>query len=311
MKFNFSTVFTALSACLLISLSSCKKDDLPANQNIFNPELKDLQIKSGFTENGILIQAKEWSVEYVKDGVSGELLQDKSGKAMKLDGPGSVEQIAGWMTLAKKHDDNFLTISLRENLDLKPRRILIGILADGKRDEISFTQSRGEAYAIIKKEIEEIAGSRKEYTSDEGIPEIILSNNTSEARHMETSIIFKDVYHVSEFISDDYGAFSWNKNPDSLIHMDELIIEDASYWNGKVPYKEGQVLQSFVKEGGSKEELLVQPFSNVRVRGEMGYLERECRYTFTIENVSSGNRFNISGTWKQKIALHPITHLYD
>src|SRR5690606_27116894 len=184
------------------------------------------------------------------------------------------------------NDDNALTISLKENFSANPRKFSIGILADGKRDELSFTQTRGEAYAIVKKEIEEIPGSRKEYTSDEGILSITLSNNSSTATNMETSVIFKNVHYESEFISEDYGAFDWLNAQDTLIFMDEVVREGATYWAGQVPYKEGLSLEPYVKEGGSNQQLLVQPYSDIRIRGEMLYLERECLYTFTVRQKS-------------------------
>lgn len=291
-------------------MSSCKKDDLQSKTQLFNPDYKNLQLNSGFTDNGIPIDADEWTVEYVKDAVSGETLKDNKGKPLTLSTLGGVESEEGWLKLEKRNDDNALTISLKENFSANPRKFSIGILADGKRDELSFTQTRGEAYAIVKKEIEEIPGSRKEYTSDEGIPSITLSNNSSTAKNMETSVIFKDVFYESEFISEDDGAFEWLNAQDTLIFMDEVVKEGKMYWADQVPYKKGRSLTPYVKEGGSKALLLVQPYSNVNIRGEMLYLERECLYTFTIKNLSSGHTFETSGTWKQKIPLTPHTITY-
>jgi hypothetical protein len=266
---------------------------------------------SGFINNGIPINAKDWSVEYVKDGVSGEMLLDKAGKPVVLDALGSVELQTGWLKLEKKQVGDLLTVSLKENFSADPRKFLIGIIADGKRDKLSFTQTRGKGYAIVKKEILEVPGSRKEYTSDEGIDAITLSNSSSTAKNMETSVIFKNVHYSSEFISEDYGAFDWMSSQDSLISMDEVVREGATYWAGKVPYKKGQTLEPYIKEGGSRESVLVQPYTSIKVRGEMHYLERECLYTFTVKNLSSGNTFEISGTWKQKIPLSPTTHFYE
>lgn len=300
---------TSLISFLLISISSCSKDDLQTKIQLFNPEYKNLHLNSGFTDNGIPIDADVWSVEYVKDVVSGEMLLDQAGEPLTLKAFGSIEIQDGWLELEKQDGDNLLTISLKENFDANPRKFSIGILADGKRDEISFTQTRGEAYAIVKKQIAEVPGSRKEYTSDEGIPSITLSNNTPTPINMETSVIFKDVYYESEFISDDYGAFDWLNSQDTLIFMDEVIREGAAYWAERVPYKKGRTFVPFV-ESPSKEELLVHPLTNINVRGEVLYLERESIYTFTIKNLSSGNTFDISGTWKQKLPISHTTHIY-
>lgn len=312
MILKYSKLLSAIFiASLIVSISSCKKDDSQAKTELFEPSYKDLELSGGFVDNSISIKAADWSVEYVKDAVSGAMLQDKAGKPMALNAWGSVELSTGWLKLEKKQAEDVLSISLKENFTASPRKFLIGILADGKRDELSFTQNRGEAYEIVKKEIIEVPGSRKEYTSDEGIHAITLSNNTATAKNMVTSVMFKDVHYMSEFSSDDYGAFDWVDAQDSLIFMDEVLREGAINWSGRVPYKKGQSLEPYVKEGGSRESVLVQPYTSIKVRGEVVYLERECLYTFTVKNLSSGSTFDISGTWKQKIPLSPHTYLYD
>jgi len=296
-------------ASLIVSMSSCNKDDSKPKTALVNPDYKNLQLNSGFINNGFSINAENWSVEYVKDAASGEILLDTAGKPVVLNAWGSVELQTGWLKLEKKQVDDLLTISLKENFSANPRKFLIGIIADGRRDDLSFTQTRGEGYAIVKKEIIEVPGSRKEYTSSEGIHEVTLSNSSSTAKNMETSVVFEDVHYVSEFSSEDYGAFDWVNSQDSLISMDEIVREGATYWAAKVPYKKGQSLEPYFKPG-SKEELLVRPYTNVRVGGEMLYLERECLYIFTVKNLSSGNTFEISGKWKQKIPLSHTTHIY-
>ena len=306
---NSKLLSIVLVTLLIVSMTSCYKDDSQPKIELVNSNYKDLQLNSGFINNGIPINAENWSVEYVKDAVSGEILLDTLGKPLILNALGSVELQSGWLKLEKKQVDNLLTITLKENFNAHPRKFLIGIVADGKRDELSFTQSRGEGYEIVKKKIIEVPGSRKEYTSDDGIHAITLSNNSSTAKKMETSVIFKDVNYLSEFSSEDYGAFNWINPKDSLISMDEVVREGATYWAAKVPYKNGQSLVPYFN-GGSKEELLVRPYTNVQVGGEMLYLERECLYTFTVKNLSSGTTFDISGKWKQKIPLSHTTHIY-
>ncbi|MEN5234147.1 hypothetical protein [Sphingobacterium faecium] len=279
------------------------------NTALFDTDYKDIQLNSGFARNGITIHAKEWSVAYVKDAVTGELLSDKEENPAVLATVGEVELWGRWLKLEKSDENNLLTMSLTENFNRIPRKFLIGIVADGKQDELSFTQNRGETYEIVKKEIIEVPGSRKEYNSNEGCYTITLNNNTSTAKNMETTSIFKDVTYMSEFTSDDQEAFSWMNSPDSLIFMGEILKDGVTYWSKQVPYKKGQYLESYMNEG-SKQELLVEPYTTINVRGEISYLTRECLYTFTIKNMSSGYVFDISGVWKQKVPLSSMTKIF-
>lgn len=145
-----STVF--FIAILIISIGSCKKAPIKLKSDLIASEYKKIQLETGLTDNGVPIKASNWSVEYVKDAVSGKMLQDKAGKQMVLNTFGTVEESTGWLKLEKKEQNNLLNISLKENFAADPRKFLIGILADGKRDELSFTQTRGEGYSIVDKE---------------------------------------------------------------------------------------------------------------------------------------------------------------
>ena len=310
MILNHSKLLIAsMATFFILSLISCNKDDLNHNTALFDTDYKDIQLNSGFAHNGIAIHSKEWSVAYVKDAVTGELLSDKEGNPAVLATVGEVELWGSWLKLEKTDENNLLTMSLTENFNRIPRKFLIGIVADGKQDELSFTQNRGETYEIVKKEIIEVPGSRKEYNSNEGCYTITLNNNTSSAKNMETTSIFKDVKYMSEFTSDDQDAFSWTNTPDSLIFMGEILKDGVTYWSKQVPYKKGQYLESYMNEG-SKQELLVEPYTTISVSGEISYLTRECLYTFTIKNKSSGYIFDISGVWKQKVPLSSITKIF-
>ncbi|MEJ5091921.1 hypothetical protein WH244_17980 [Sphingobacterium faecium] len=302
-------LIASFSIFFILSIISCNKDDLNRNTELFDTDYKDIQLNSGFASNGIAIYSNEWSVAYVKDAVTGELLSDKEGNQAVLTTIGQVELLGSWLKLEKTADNNLLTMSLKENFNHIPRKFLIGIVANGKQDELSFTQNRGETYEIVKKEIIEVPGSRKEYNSNEGCYTITLSNNTSSAKNMETTSIFKDVEYMSEFTSDDQDAFSWMNTPDSLIFMGEILKDGVTYWSKQVPYKKGQYLASYMHEG-SKQELLVEPYTTITVSGEISYLTRECLYTFTIKNKSSGYVFDISGVWKQKVPLSSITKIF-
>jgi len=61
------------------------------------------------------------------------------------------------------------------------------------------------------------------------------------------------VHYTSEFSSEDYGAFE-----DSLISMDEVVREGATYWAAKVPYKKGQSLEPY-SERVEKRNCLFSP----------------------------------------------------
>lgn len=296
-------------AFIIVSMTSCNKNDLGNKIALISSDYKNIHLKTGFVDNGITIHAKDWSITYLKDAVSGEKLLDKDGKPVVLNTIGSVELQDGWLKLVKKEENNLLNITLKENFSGSPRKFLVGIFANGSADELSFTQMKGAGYEVVKKEIIEVPGSRKEYTSNEGCYTITLSNNTSAAKYMETSAIYKDVNYVSEFSSNDEAAFKWITTRDSLIFMSDLLKDGMIYWSKQVPYKEGRFLESYIKVG-NRAELLIQPYSNIKVSGEVEYLERECHYTFTIKNQSSGHLFDISGTWKQKVPLSTTTHMF-
>ena len=270
---------------------------------IFDPSLKNLQLNSGFKNNSIPINAAEWSVEYVKDAVSGEVFLDQSGQPLVLKGIGIVELQNEWLKLEKKQLDDHLILSLKENLTLNPRKFLIGILADGNRDEISFTQTRGRGYEIVKKEITEVPGSRIESTTEDGLHVITLTNNDYIAKYIDLYDMFKDVKHMSEFTSPVDDAFNWVNTQEIPIFLEEINKDGKIYWSKNVSYKKGQSFEPYLTVGGSKIEILVKANTSVKASGKITYLSRESKYTFTIKNMSSGNTFDVYGTWKQKVPI--------
>ena len=195
-----------------------------------------------------------------------------------------------------------------ENFNEQSRNFVIGIQSTDRQDEMSFTQSRGEEYELINKEIEEVKGSRKVYVSSEGCSSMVIRNDSGKEKNVETFEIFKDVRYSSEFLSNSYGAFDWNNKKDVSIFMDEILIDGASHWQGKVPYVKNKTFESYLKPGNSQ-KILLRAHSSLSVRGEFTYLERICNYTFTIKNKNSGHRSNIKGIWKQKVPLTPHTIL--
>ena len=66
------------------------------------------------------------------------------------------------------------------------------------------------------------------------------------------------MHYTSEFSSEDYGAFDWPNSQDSLISMDEVVREGATYWAAKVPYKKGQSLEPY-SERVEKRNCLFSP----------------------------------------------------
>ncbi|WP_343555513.1 hypothetical protein [Sphingobacterium sp.] len=284
---------------------SCSKEGLNSRGGLIDPDYKTVTLKTGIIGNIIPIKADLWYVSYVKDALTGEMLRDATGKKLKLEHTGSVEVEDGWLQL-EKTANNKLRLTLLENFSDQPRNFVIGILSADKQDEVNFIQTRAERYELVKKEITEVKGSRKIYVSAEGCTAMTLTNSSNQERKADITAIFKDVKYSSEFISENYGAFEWLKTADSSLFMDELLINGAVRWQGKVPYTKGKTFENYIKSG-DKQELLLKPYAHIVVRGEFKYLERTCNYIFTIKNRGSGHEFTIKGIWKQKVPLTPHT----
>jgi hypothetical protein len=296
---------------LMVSISACKKNDSKPKPELFDSNNRNFQLNSGFKNRDLSIKAGEWSVEYVKDAVSGKMLLDQTGKPMALKALGTVELQDGWLLLERKQANKLLTLSLKENFSNNPRKFLIGILANGISDELSFTQLRGEAYEIVEKEITEVPGSRKEYTNSDGLHAITVTNNDFIAKYMDITDIYIDAKIISEFDSKDDDAFGWVHPDGTTIFMNELVREGVTYWSSPVTYKKGKSIEPYATKGFNKMELLVKANTTIKVRGEIHYVSRECLYTFTVKNVSSGNTFETSGTWKQTAPISTNSIIYE
>ena len=292
------------SFCLLI-LISCSKEGFHSKGGLIDPDFKAVNLETGINRNVIPIKADLWYVSYVKDALTGEMLRDSTGKKLKLEHTGTIEVDDGWLRL-EKTANNELRLTLLENFSEQPRNFVIGILSADKQDEINFIQTRAEGYELVKKEIEEVKGSRKIYVSAEGCTAMTLKNSSNQERKVDITSIFKDVKYSSEFISESYGAFDWLKKADSSLFMDELMINGDVRWQGKVLYTKGKTFENYIKTG-DKQELLLRPYAHIAVRGEFKYLERTCNYIFTIKNKRSGHEFKVKGIWKQKVPLTPHT----
>jgi hypothetical protein len=292
--------------CLFV-LISCSKEGLNSQGGLIDPGFKAVTLQSGIKGNVIPVKADLWYVSYVKDAVTGEMLRDSTGKKLKLERTGSIGVEGGWLQL-EKTKNNELKLTLLENFADQPRKFSIGILSADKMDEVMFIQTRADGYELVKKEIEEVKGSRKIYVSAEGCTGMTLVNSSNRERKVDITAIFKDVKYSSEFISDSYGAFGWLNKADSTIFMDELMVNGGVHWQGKVPYSKSKTFENYIK-AGDKQELLLKPYAQITARGKFKYLERTCNYIFTIKNKTSGHEFQVKGAWKQKVPLTPLTIL--
>lgn len=292
----------------LLLLNGCSKDNLNTKNDLFDPGLKELRLHSGFSDNTLTVNAGSWSVDYVTDQTTGERLKNTKGALLILKDVGEVQLKAGWLRLAKT-DENKLKINLRENFSDAPRDFVIGIQADGGLEEMHFIQSRAEGYEIVEKDVEEVEGSQKKYLSQEGCSTITLVNNTGQEKELSTAGVFQGVNYTSEFSSPDYGAFEWIGKEDSLVFMKALMVEGAIVWSDPVTYKAGVSHEDYIK-ANDKNTVTVRPYSSLVVSGKMQYVERTCKYTFTIKNTTSGHRFKISGIWKQKTPIVPYLYFH-
>lgn len=302
----FRAIFSALSLSFFaLTFHSCVKDDFDATPDLVEPEMKERKINTGFTDHVVEIKGETWSIPYIKDGVTGDLLKDSLGQPYRLDAIGSKRLEKGWLNIEMTAEHK-LKMNLLENFSDSPRHFVVGLISDNKKDEFSVIQSRGEAYELVDRKIEEIAGSRKIYVSTEGCSTMEVSNPGNQPLEVEIKDIYKGVNYSSEFASEDYGAFEWMGKTDSLVNMGELLVDGEMRWSKQVPYRKGSSLEPFLNAGYSS-KITLQPGQNNLISGEMEYLERSCTYTFTIKNKTSGNQFKVSGIWKQKVPLTPKT----
>ncbi|MCD8165335.1 MAG: hypothetical protein LUE93_03945 [Bacteroides sp.] len=153
---------------------------------------------------------------------------------------------------------------------------------------------------------EEIEEHRNIYRSTEGCSKITLVNTTSESVWKPTGYVFKDVVTCSEFESNDYGAFEWMPEEEVMLNIPDLLIDNQYYAiNNACVYKKGAVKTPYMKDIENGSAILVHPYTTLYLSGEMGYCKRVYHYTLTIENTGTGNRFEVSGIWRQTIPFTP------
>lgn len=305
MKINRNILAFGLLFLCVLGWTSCGGDD---HFSIVDPAHKTFEIACG-QDFEIPVHSLSWQVESVKTVPEGELLTDRQGRPIALEGNGKVEASDGWLALSRDKADA-LTIHLKENFDRSaPRQFVICLNNNGRRDYIIVTQKAAQAYRLVKTEYREIAEEREIYRNNEGCSTITLENPTSETIWRPYGYIFKDVVESSTFESDDYEAFGWTGQEELELTMPDLLIDEAIRWNGQCLYKQGATTRPYLTPNDSKVKL--PPYATYSFKGEITYCKRRCYYTFTIENQESGTEFEIRGIWTQIVPIVNHTILTD
>ena len=290
---------------LAVITVSCEKDE---DAKLVAPEYKEIVI-SGGGEFEIPVMSSDWAIGGVKNLLTGQEILDKDNHPMTLSQSGEVESADGWFTLIREGSNSFV-VRLKDNFNNSSRNFAICITSNGNKDNVTFVQNRAKGYKLVETQFELIEGTQKIYTSDKGCYSLTLTNATAEEVWEPTKDIFRDVVYSSKFESDDYGAFEW-ADENTTIHMPELLIDHFLRWDGSCLYKQGESTVLFNQIHGTNDKLLVEPFTTVRLRGEMEYCKRAFNYIFTVENESTGVQFQITGVWTQIIPLVPNTIIVE
>lgn len=304
MKKNVSVLLLGL--CIL-SWTSCDKSD---SFSIIDPADKTLEITCGYDFH-IPVSSTQWRIESVKTMPEEECLTDTNGQPMALEGHGRIEASNGWLALSRDKEDGF-TIELKENFDAAAAREFVICLNDnGRRDYVKVSQMAAQGYRLVKTKFEEITEAREIYQSAEGCKSLTLSNETCEAVWRPYAYIFEDVVESSQFESDDYGAFDWMGKETISFPAPELFINDTIRWTKECVYKKGLTTLPYIRDIANGGKILLPPYANRYLKGEITYCKRICRYTFTIQNKDSGTQFEIKGLWTQIVPIMSHTLVTD
>ncbi|SEA41859.1 hypothetical protein SAMN05216365_14622 [Porphyromonadaceae bacterium NLAE-zl-C104] len=106
-----------LSVVCILGVVSCNKND---NIELISPLYKDLNL-SGRGNLEIPVLTDNWHIESVLYVPSNEVMLDKEGNPLILEGDGAIEAANGWLAL-KRSEDNKLIIALKENFDISNER---------------------------------------------------------------------------------------------------------------------------------------------------------------------------------------------
>lgn len=296
--FNFSL----LTILLILIFNACGKEDV----ELVGAEYKNMSIGCG-SEFEIPVLASDWSIESVSD-LSGASMIDEQNNPLALNGFGKVEAANKWFALECKEENKFI-VHLKENFSEATRTIVICINSNGDRDYVTIEQNRGESYKLVKKEFQEIKELREIYRSDKGCRKQTFTNGSAEPIWQPVGFIFSNVVYTSEFKSDDYGAFDWVAGEELKIALPDIIMDDqAVRWNDICIYQEGVSTRSY---RASENKLMILPYQTLYASGKVEYCKRVFNYTFTIQNKTTGTRFEIKGTCTQTSPLRDILIMSD
>lgn len=292
-----------LFICAICLMSCYENEDF----ELVDSSYKTWEVSCGY-DFEVPVLANNWSIESVQEMPTGKNILDKNNNPMALVGNGKVEADNGWLALTRSKEDRFI-INLKENFDkLNDRKFVICINQAGRRDYVTVNQKAGVEYKIVKSKYAEIEEQREIYVSDKECRNLTLFNNLSKPVWEPCGSVFQDVVHSSEFKCEDYGAFDWvSEHGVELLNVPDLMIDGYIRWSNNVTYKKGVITTPYIKDIPNGNKILMQPYTTTYLNGEMTYCKRICNYVFTIENVGTGTRFDVSGIWTQ---IEPIeSHL--
>lgn len=289
-------IYPFLICLALMWMTACDRD---TDMHLVDASYQKLDLSCGY-DFEIPVLTTGWKIEYVRDESTGQEIPDTEGRPLALEGFGSTQAANGWLTLERNTENSFI-LRLKENLTQTMRNFTICLAENGRQDYIRVTQTRGKSYKLVKADFREIENLREIYQSDEGCSSLTLTNPSNEPVWEPDDAVFKDVVYSSEFRSDDPVAFDWVAPEGREIDVPHLYLENAIGWIGRCLYQPGITLQSYQKatDFTYESKTLVPPHTTLYLRGEVVYCKRVCHYTFTIENESSGSRFDVQGVWTQ------------
>lgn len=296
------TVTIIFITASLLFFQSCTKGQAVEELPIIDKKIQKIILGRSIEADTLMINAKNWTIEYIKNPVSGEIYKEskKNKQILSEFGDIYIEKLA--LSLVK-NSDNTLTINLAENLSKTPKNFLIGIKAGENTQNIHILQSRAANYELVNMEVKEIQGTTKIYDSAEECLTVTPPYNTAKETIVNEQAILKNVTSTSEFQSSDILAFDWLDEEDKSINMPEVLNENVIVWNGNIPYKEGVSKTFPYNNPYNLTNHILNNSRKQQVTGSVKYLERSADYTFTIKNATYGNTFNIKGVWKLKIPL--------
>lgn len=302
---RFGAVFLAICS---VWLASCTKSN---TIELISPSYKTLEILSGGAIE-VPVLTNDWSIASVKYMPLGEVVLDANDRPLILKGHGQIKASSGWLTLIREGDDKF-TIQLKENFDGLPERKIEIAITDktGGKSYVTVIQKRGNGYKLVQSTFKEQEDQRSVYKSGEDCSMLALSNPTSEAVWKPYGSIFENVVQSSHFESSDYGAFAWLPEEAVNISVPDLIIDDKMYAADRTIYREGITTTPYIKDPLNDYKVLVSPYNTVYLKGEITYCKRVFNYIFTVQNTSTGNRFEIKGVWTQIVPISGNTIISD